>query len=87
MAKEFILFHCLSNSACEEVYLTVVSNMEIESLVSVFVCISSRLSCNLQIVSFFLVFLCPCLVTICGSIKVLADGALLSLIVCFCFFI
>lgn len=61
--------------------------MEIESLVSVSVCISSRLSCNLKIVSFFLVFLSPCLVTVCGSIEVLVDGALVSLIVCFVLFL
>ena len=55
-AKEFIPSHCLSNSICEVSGFTVVSNMKIESLVSVFICISSRLYCSLQIASFFFGF-------------------------------
>lgn len=82
-AKEFLLLHCLTNSAREGIGFTVVGNMEIESLVSVFVYISSRLYCNKQVVSFFLVFLCPCIETICGSFEVLVDGALVFLIVFF----
>nr|DAZ73510.1 MAG TPA: hypothetical protein [Caudoviricetes sp.] len=52
-------------------------------MVSVFICISSRLYCSLQIASFFFGFFCPCLETICGSSKVLVDGALVFLIAFF----